>query len=815
METLWQDTKYSGRKLLRSPGFALVTLLTLALGIGANSAIFSVVHAVMLRPLPFAEPDELVMVWERNFPRNIDQNVASAANYLEWRDRQTSFEAMAAMVSTGVVLSGEGRAERVQAGGVTPSFFEILGAEAALGRVFTAEEGVPGNDDVVVLGHGLWQARFGGDPDVVGRRILLNGTPHTVVGVMPPGFEGLRFKPRMAAFASDWTRKQELWAPLALGEEARESIGRSLFVLARLKDEVGVEQADSEMSAIAARLAEEHEYDVGWGTNVVPLHQQVVGEAGTALVVLLAAVGFILLIACANVANLLLARASNRRREIAVRAAMGAGRGRIVRQLLTESLLLGVLGGAIGLVLAIWGVEALTALSPGDIPRLEEVGVSGPVLAFTAGVSLLAALLFGAIPALQASRPDVQGSLKEGGRGATEVGGRRARSVLVVAEIALAAVLVIGASLIVRSFWELNRVDPGFDTERVISGQLMLRGEDYRGVEARARFAGELLERVRALPGVNAAALTVARPLGGGLAPATSFRPIDRPEPEVGDWPVTDVRMVSPDYFRTMGITLHRGREFDERDGTEAPPVVIVNETLARTYWPDGDPIGKQLIVRMGDETPREIVGVAEDVRHASLDAAPRAKVYYPHSQLSFPWVDLVVRTDLDAAAVVTSIRRELRALDPNLPFHSIQPMDEVVSASIADERFNMTLLTLFAMLALLLATIGIYGVMSYTVTRRTHEIGIRLALGAERGAVMSAVVKEGMILAAVGLILGTGAALVLTQLLSSLLYEVGARDPLTFVTVTLVLALTALAACTFPALRATRVDPMLALRYE
>lgn len=815
MEKLWQDVKYSIRKLARAPGFAAVTLLTLALGIGANTAIFSAVHAVMLRPLPFAEPNELVMIWERNLVRDIPQNVASAANYFHWRDRQTSFEEMAAMFSTGVVLTGEGDANRVQASAVTPSFFDILQVDAALGRVPTTEEGVPGNDDVVVLSDGLWQTRFGGDPGVVGRRIVLNGTAHTVIGVMPPGFEGVRFKPQISAFESDWTRRQELWVPLALGEEAREATGRSLFVLARLEDGVTVEQARSEMQAISARLAEEHEYDVGWDTDVVPLHDQVVGEARTALIVLLGAVGFILLIACANVANLLLARASGRERELAVRAALGAGRGRIVRQLLTESLFLGALGGGIGLLLAVWGVEALTAIRPNDIPRLEEVDLSGSVLAFTAGVSLLASVLFGAVPAIQASRPDVQESLKQGQRGTSTSSGRRARSALVVAEIALATVLVIGASLILRSFWQLVRVDPGFEAESVISGHLMLRGDDYRGVAARARFADRLLERVRGLPGVNAAALTVAQPLGGGLAPATSFRPTDRPEPDVGDWPVADVRMVSSDYFRTMGITVHRGREFDARDGNDAPPVVIVSETLARTYWPDGEPLGKQLIVRMDDETPRTIVGVVEDVRHASLDAVPRAKVYYPHSQLSFPWVDLVVRTDIEPSAVVASIRQELQALDPNLPLHSIKPMTEVVAASVADERFNMTLLTLFAVLALLLATIGIYGVMAYTVSRRTQEIGIRLALGAERSGVLRVVVKEGIILAALGLGLGIAGALALTQLISNLLYEVGPRDPAIFLSIPLLLALTALTACTIPALNATRVDPATSLRYE
>jgi putative ABC transport system permease protein len=703
----------------------------------------------------------------------------------------------------------------VEGSAVSPGYFRLLGVDAALGRALNPGDSEAGRREVAVLGYGLWQGRYGGDPDVIGRSIELNGTSHTIVGVMPPEFEGIRFKPRVTAFVSDWITPQDLWVPIPLDESAREATGRSLFVLGRLKGGVSLEQARAEMTRISQQLAEEHEYDVGWSTQVFSLHDQVVGEAGRALGVLLGAVGLILLIACVNVANILLARGTARRREIAVRAALGGARRRIVRQLLTESSILATLGGLFGFLLAIWGVDVLTALAPGDIPRLEDVGVSIPVLIFTALATISSALLFGLLPAVQASRPDVQESLKEGGRGSTESAGRRTRGGLVVAEVALAALLVIGASLIVRSFWALVRVDPGFDAENVVSATLTLRGERYNEDDRRVAFTERLLKRVRALPGVTAAAVTVARPLGGGVAPATSFRATDRPEPAVGEWPVTDVRMVSPGYFRTMGISLQRGRDFEAADDADAPPVVIVNETLARTFWPEEDPIGKRLIVRMGDETPREIVGVVDDVRHSSLDAPVRAQVYYPHAQLSFPWLDLVVRSSMAPAALVGTLQREVRALDPELPLYSVKPMEEVVSESLAGERFNMLLLALFALLALLLAGIGIYGVLSYAVSRRTHEIGIRLALGSERPVVLRSVIAQGMGLAALGLLIGVGAAFLLTGLLSDLLYEVGARDPLTFIVVTAALAAAALLACLVPALRATRIDPMVALRYE
>ncbi|NIR43365.1 MAG: ABC transporter permease [Gemmatimonadetes bacterium] len=815
MESIWQDVRFGVRKLARNPAFAAITVLTLALGIGANTAIFSVVYDVLLRPLPFEDPDRLVMVWEHAIERNRTQNVVSPANYLEWKDQNRVFEDMAAMFSRGAVLSGPDGPQRIQASLVQPGYFEILGVDAALGRVFTPEEGVEGNDRVTVLSHGLWQRRFGGDPEIIGRTVTVEGIEHTVVGVAPAGFEGIRFRPQAAAFRSDWLQAQDLWVPLTLGEDARSSYGRSLFVLARLAPDVSLEQAQAEMKTIAGRLEEAHDFNAGWTANVVPLHSQVVGNARPALLILVAAVGLVLLIACANVANLLLAHASARGREIAVRGALGAGRRRLLRQMITESLILALAGAAVGVVFAVWGIEALVALSPGDIPRLENVGLSWPVLAFTAGVALVAALLSGVVPALQASRTDLQAPLREGGRGGTELSGRRARRGLVVTEMALAVVLLIGAGLIMRSFWALWQVDPGFQAERLISAQVTLRGSDYTGMRGRAEFADRLLERVRGLPGVESAATTVARPLGGGLAPGTSFWPTDRPTPSPGDRPTADIRMISPEYFRTMGIPLLRGREFDSRDGPDSPPVIIINRTAAATHWPDQDPIGKRMVVRMGDETPREIVGVVGDVRHSELGVAPRAKIYFPHTQLNFPWMDIMVRTASDPATLVPALRREVQALDPNLPVYSVKRMNAVVSESVAHERFSTLLMAGFAFVALVLAAVGIYGVMAYSVNQRTQEIGVRIALGAESGKVLTLVVREGMSLALLGVAIGLAVGFGLARLLSSQLYQISAADPFTFSAVALILALTALLACWFPAWRAARTDPVDALRYE
>ncbi len=500
---------------------------------------------------------------------------------------------------------------------------------------------------------------------------------------------------------------------------------------------------------------------------------------------------------------------------MAVRGALGAGRRRLLRQMITESLILALAGAGVGVVFAVWGIEALVALSPGDIPRLQEVGLSWPALAFTAGVALIAALLSGAVPALQVSRADLQAPLREGGRGSTELSGRRARRGLVVTEMALAVVLVIGAGLIMRSFWALWHVDPGFRAERLISAQVTLRGSDYPGMAGRAEFAQQLLGRVRSLPGVESAATTVARPLGGGLAPGTSFWPTDRPAPSPDARPTADIRMVSPEYFRTMGIPLLRGREFDSRDRPDSPPVIIINQTVATDYWPDEDPIGKRMVVRMGDETPREIVGVVGDVRHAELGRTPRAKIYYPHTQLNFPWVDIMIRTAADPTALVPALRREVQALDPNLPVYSVKRMNEVVSESVAHERFSTLLMAGFAFVALTLAAVGIYGVMAYSVNQRTQEIGIRIALGAESGKVLALVVREGMSLAILGVAIGLALGFGLARLLSSQLYQISAADPFTFSATALILVLTALLACWFPAWRAARTDPIDALRYE
>ncbi len=806
MSTLRGDLRYAVRKLARSPGFTAVAVLTLALGIGANSAIFSVVNAVLLRPLNYEDPEGLVMVWERNVPRNQHRNVVASVNFAAWREQNRVFEDMAAMFGTGATLIEGGDPERIQAAVVSPNFFQILRAAPQHGRVFLPEEGETANAQVVVLSHGFWQRRYAGSTDVVGRTLSLSGDPHTIVGVMPASFKGVRFGSMS---------EKDLWAPLPWAW-AQGYRGRAWMVVARLRPGVPLEGAQAEMSTIASRLEQEHDYNDGWGVNVVPLREQVVGDVRLALLVLLSAVGFVLLIACANVANLSLARASSRQKEFAIRSAIGAGRGRIMRQLLTESSLLAVLGGGAGLLLGVWGVDLMIALSPGDIPRTDEIGVSGSVLLFTLLVSVLAGALFGLAPALQASRSDLQASLREGSRGSSAISGRRLRSALVVTEMALAVVLLIGAGLVIRSFWKLNQVDPGFDADNVLSVRVALPGSAYPEEAEQVAFFGELLGRVETSPGVASAAATIALPLSGGLAPGTSFIVEGRPEPPRAERPVADIRAVTPGYFRTMGTRLLRGRGFTDRDEAESPMVIVVSETLARNSWPGEDPIGKRLSVSWDGMISSEVIGVVADVRHNSLDAVPRGTIYYAYPQFPiFSFMNLVVRSSSDPTALVTSIRREVSQLDADLPVYNVTTMRELVEGSVADERFNMLLLGLFAALALLLASIGIYGVISYSVTQRTHEIGIRVALGAEQARVLRLVIQRGMGLAVAGVVIGLGAALGLTRLMASLLFEVSGTDPLTFSGVALLLLSVALAACYVPASRATRIDPVTALRSE
>ena len=811
METLWQDLKYGVRMLAKSPGFTAVAVIALALGIGANTAIFSVVNAVLIRSLPFRNPDQLVMVWENNRPRNRAQNVISAANYLDWRDQNTVFEQMCAVFDSRTNLTGVDDPEEIPTQVVEPQFFDLLGVNASIGRTFVAEEGVRGQDRVVVLSQGLWKRRFGGDAALIGKTIKLNGRDFTVVGIAPPDFQFLLKGSSLTG------KKAELWIPLAFSQNSRIRQGRFMSAVARIKPGVTLAQAQSEMDGIAANLEKQYvDFNTGWGVSLVPLRTQLVGAIRPALLVLLGAVAFVLLIACANVANLLLARAATRQREIAIRTALGAGRWRIVRQLLTEATVLATLGGGFGLLLAMWGVDLLLALTPKDLLGLQKVGVDYNVLGFTLAASVLTGVLFGLAPALEASRPNLNESLKEGGRGAV-TGGRshRLRDLFVVAEIALALVLLIGSGLMIRSFSRLNSVDPGFNAKDLLTVQLLLPISKYGEDPQCKAFFKQLTERVEALPGVRSVGTVSYLPIAGAGA-STRFDIEGRPPLPPGEELVGDVRVVDGGYFHTMGIPLLRGRTFTERELTDESHVVIINETMERDQFPGEDPIGKRVTIQMKDENvPSEIIGVVRDARYVGLDTAVRPMAYWPYPELVYSGMTLVVRTEGEPLALAEGVRREVLAIDKDQPIAAVRTMESWVSDSVSKTRFSTMLLGIFAGVALVLAAVGIFGVMSYAVSERTHEIGVRMALGAQTSDVLALVVKQGMVLALLGVGIGVGAALALTRVMTSLLFGVSATDPLTFAAISVLLALVALAACLIPARRAAKVDPMIALRYE
>jgi len=804
VDTLLQDLRYALRQLARSPAFSLVAGLALALGIGANTAIFSVVDALLLRPLPVKDPDGIVIVWENNRARNRPRNVVGPANFVRWQEQNTVFERMAWFVVLPMNLTGGGEPEQVSTALVTASFFDVLGVGAAQGRSFVPEDGVEGSPDVVAVSHGLWQRRFGSDPGLVGRTVSVNGTPRTVVGVLPPT---LRLPPGA-----------ELWVPSTLpAERARNSRGRSLVVVARLKPGVSREQAQAEMDVIAARTEQERpDFNAGWGATVVPLHEQLVGDVRPALLVLVGAVAFVLLIACANVANLLLARATTREKEVAIRMALGAGRGRLVRLWLTESAVLGTLGGLLGVLLAFWALSALIALLPANLSGLADVSIDLPALAFALALSLLTAVIFGLAPALQASGTSQWDALKEGSRTSGEGAGAHVlRGAFVAGEVALALTLLVGAGLLIRSFARLTSVDPGFRSENLLTLGVSLPTSRYGEAAKQVVFFEEAVARIEALPGVVAAGAISFLPLAGPGA-ATSFKAEGLPEPPAGEEPVADVRAVTRDYLRAMRIPLRRGRFFDERDTADAAVrKVAVDETLAERFWPGQDPVGRTIVMSWGQPVRGEIVGVVGDVRLAGLDSPPRSTLYWHLPQLPYSRMTLLVRTEGSPEAALGAVRAQIAALDPEQPVSQIRTMQDVVAGSVQQPRFTVLLLGLFAGTALLLAMLGIYGVMAYTVGRRTREIGIRLALGAGRADILRSVLGRGIALTGVGAGLGLLAAAGLSRFLRSLLFEVTPTDPWTFAGVTLLLAGVALLACYLPARRATRVDPMVTLRCE
>ena len=812
METLFRDIRYGVRSLLKRPGFTAIAVITLALGIGANTAIFSVVNAVLLRPLPYADAERLFVPWgSRGDMKN--HTVVSYPDFVDWQAQTKTLEHVAAYNQSGTLLrEGDAEPELIVGAAVSADLFPLLKVAPILGGPFTRANDQPNAPPVIVLGYELWQRRFNADPKIIGKQIRIGSTSATVLGVLPEGF---RFPAR--------AMKTEFLRPLAatLGDRTQRRSAYSLRVVARLKPDVTAAAAESEMRAIGTQLEQQYP-DEGFrlGARLISLHEEVTWGSRTPLLVLLGAVGFVLLIACANVANLLLARAAARHREMAIRAALGAGRRRVVRQLLTESLLLSLVGGALGLLVAWWGVHLLLTASPLNVP-LKDVGLDTSVLAFTAVVSLLTGVIFGLAPALQASRADLQDALKEGGRNATGGAARnRVRAFLVVVEVALSLVLLVGAGLLGKSFLLLSEVRPGFEPEHVLTTVLSLAKAKYPQPEQQQAGFAEIVRRAAAIPGVEAAAVIDPLPLSGDSNANTfliSGRPALRPE----DKPMSNHRTISPDYFRALKIPLSRGREFDERDNQHAPPVIIVNETFARRFFPGTEALGQRITIEgeSGENAvppAREIIGIVGDVRHESLDTESGAEYYVPYTQAPEAVMSLVVRSSADSpVGLAVSMREVIKQIDKDQYVGAIQPMTKLVTDSVARRRFNALLTGLFAIVALLLASVGIFGVLNYTVAQRTQEIGLRVALGAQTRDVLRLVLGQGLRLIIFGLALGLAASFALTRVLAGMLFGVTPTDPVTFVVVSFLLTSVALFACYIPARRATKVDAIVALRYE
>jgi putative ABC transport system permease protein len=817
VETIVQDLRYALRMLRSNPGFTAVAILTLALGIGANTAIFSVIDSVLLRPLPYQDPAGLVMVWENDSQHPNPHNTVSPPDFLDWQSRNSVFAEMAALFDQRANLTGNGVPQEVVLQDVSANFFSVLGVGPILGPGFTAENGQKGHDDVVILSYGFWKERFAGDPAIIGKTIVLNGHPQTIVGVAPQNFSW---------FIKDGSftgAKPQMWSPFVFPASFsdRKDVGRFLTVVARLKPGATVPEAQSQMNTIAARIAEEYpDFNGYWGANVVSVRDQISGDLRPALLILFGAVAFVLLIACANVSSLLLARAAAREREIAVRTAIGASPWRIARQLLTESVLLALIGGGIGVALAVWGTNFLLAASPENLLGLRSIPNDWRVLAFAAGATLLAGLLFGFLPSYISAHSGISETLKEGGRGSSAGKRRRfARSAFVVAQMCLALVLLAGSGLLIRSFVRLVGVDPGFDASHLLTFKVSLPSSKYGKDPACLAFFRQLLARISALPGVRSVSMNTFPPFSG-LGSATVVHVLSQPERSLMDLPVAAVRVIGKDYFPTMQIPLHSGRTFNEQELTAERHVVIINQAFADQYLKGVNPLGQKAVIYMksleeSKNTPSEIIGVVGDVRQMSLDTPAEPTVYWPHPELVISEMTIVVRTTNDPLTLVSAVRSELQQMDPEQPMAAIATMDQLLAGSLSRSRFTMLVLGVFAALALVLACVGIYGVIAYSVTQRTQEFGIRMALGANRRDVLRLVLGLGTRLTLLGIGLGIVAALIVTRLMATLLYGVSATDPLTFTAVALLLAIIALAACYIPARRATRVDPIVALRYE
>jgi putative ABC transport system permease protein len=806
---LRQDLRYGLRTLAKNPAFTSIAIVALALGIGANSAIFSVVDAVLLRPLPFKKPEQLVMLWENATHLGFPKNTPSPANFLDWQKQAGAFTGMAAMVERSFNLTGVGEPERLDGRRVSANLFDLLGVRAVLGRTFVPDDDRPGSH-VVLLSYSLWQRRFGSDPSVIGRALALNGESYTVIGIMP------RFV-QLPGFAN---RNDQLWLPIAFPpEEAAQRGNHFLEVIARMKPGITLKQAQAEMETIAARLAQQYpDYNTRLGAVVVPLHEEVVGDIKPALLILLGAVGFVLLIACANVANLLLARAAVRQKEIALRLALGASRSRLTRQFLTESVLLAMFGAGLGLLLALGGIRILKTFIPATISQVQTINIDARVLIFTGLVAVLTGIAFGLAPALQASHLNLNDTLKEGGRDAG--GGRkgnRLRGLLVIGEVAVSFVLLIGAGLLINSFFHLRNLEPGFRADHLLTMKVDLSEVKYPDRERRAAFFDEVIRRVGALPGVQSAAVAGNLPLTyNGDSMNISVEGVPDPPPD--QRPDVIFRAIGPGYFSTMGISIIRGRDFTDQDKADSKNVVVISEKNAQHFWPGQDPIGRRL--RPGSSTSntpwREVIGIVKDVRQNDFIAPPKMQMYFTYRQLKDLAPNaLVIRTSIEPLSLAASARDAIWSVDKDQTVADIDTMEHIVAEAVARQRFSMLLLGLFATLALLLASVGIYGVMTYSVAQRTHEIGIRIALGARRADVLQMTIKQGLRLVGAGMILGLAAAFILTRVLESLLFGISATDPVTFFGISLVLLAVAILASYIPALRATKVDPIIALRAQ
>jgi putative ABC transport system permease protein len=795
------DLRYAIRTLLKSPGFTSIAILTLALGIGACAAIFSVVNGVLLQPLNYPQPDRIAVIRETDLPKFPEFSVAPP-NFLDWEKQTQSYSYLAAYRGAQMNLTGEGEPERLIGVSATAHYFDVYGIKMVLGRAFLPEEDAPGKEHVVVLSNPFWQRVFGGDAKVIGRSVQLNGESYTVIGVAPPKF--------------GQASKVDVWAPMAFTPEDRDNKNRDahyINVVGRLKPGVAFAQADAELKLLAAQLAKQYPAsNKGWSAFVMPMLDYSVRDVRLVLYTLLGAVGCVLLIACANLANLLLARATARHRELSIRAALGASRFRLVRQLLTESVLLALCGGAGGLLVARWGLDALLALAPPDLPRMSSIQLDPTVLTFLLLLSVITGIVFGIAPAWLAAHTNMNASLKQGARGATDARGRW-RGALVVIEVAFALVLLGGAGLLGRSFMRLTHVNPGFNPANATVLRLSLPEKKYGKEDQQIAFVDSLIERLRGLPGVQKVGLTHTLPLLGDWV--LGFNIAGRPPLAPSDLPSTNYYAVTPDYFPAMGIPLVRGRLFTEQDNAKSPRVAIINETLAKQFFPNEDPIGKQINITNGPDTWRQIVGIVGDVKQYGIDKETTSQAYEPFAQKPFQSLNIVLRTTSAPAAVLGALRPAVYSVDKDQPVGTIRPLEQIVGETIANQRFAMTLLTVFSLVALLIASVGIYGVMSYNVVQRRSEIGIRMALGAQSHDVLQLILSAGGKLVGLGLLLGLVAIFAATRAMGSMLFQTSAYDPFTLGAITLLLAGVALIACLVPAQRATRVNPIEALRTE